>query len=185
MILETLIRTYGYWAVLVGTFLEGETILVLGGLSAHLGYLKLSWVIAAAFCGTLAGDQLYFFLGRRHGRSWLERRPSWRARVAKVTALLERHQTWLTLGFRFLYGLRTVTPFAIGLSGVSAVRFALLNAIGALAWATAIAVLGYAFGRAVEAVIGEVKRYEVEIMGLVIMGGAAAWLLAWRRQRRR
>ncbi len=68
MTLEILIRNYGYWAVLVGTFLEGETILVLGGLSAHLGYLKLPWVIAAAFCGTLPGDQLYFFLGRRRRR---------------------------------------------------------------------------------------------------------------------
>jgi len=45
MTLESVIDTYGYVAVLIGTCLEGETILVLGG----RGYLALPWVIVAAF----------------------------------------------------------------------------------------------------------------------------------------
>lgn len=45
MSLEYLIDTYGYPAILIGTFLEGETILVLGGIVAKLGYLKLPWVM--------------------------------------------------------------------------------------------------------------------------------------------
>ena len=66
MSLETMIATYGYGAVLVGTFLEGETVVLLGGFAAHRGYLDLPWVIAVAFAGSLLGDQLYFYLGRRH-----------------------------------------------------------------------------------------------------------------------
>jgi hypothetical protein len=31
MSIESLIDTYGYLAVLIGTFVEGETVLVLGG----------------------------------------------------------------------------------------------------------------------------------------------------------
>jgi membrane protein DedA with SNARE-associated domain len=42
MTLESILDTYGYLAVLVGTFLEGETILVLGGVAAHRGYLQNS-----------------------------------------------------------------------------------------------------------------------------------------------
>ncbi len=64
MTLESFIQTYGYLALLVGTFLEGETILVLAGFAAHLGYLNLPWVILVAFVGTLSGDQLFFYLGR-------------------------------------------------------------------------------------------------------------------------
>ena len=55
-----MIENYGYAAILVGTFLEGETILVLAGLAAQLGYLTLSGVILAAFLGSLSGDQLFF-----------------------------------------------------------------------------------------------------------------------------
>ncbi|HYB20914.1 MAG TPA: hypothetical protein VEH09_08285 [Thermodesulfobacteriota bacterium] len=41
MIPERLFDTYGYWAILVGTFFEGETVLILGGFVASQGYLNL------------------------------------------------------------------------------------------------------------------------------------------------
>ena len=44
MTLEDLIGTYGYWAILVGTFLRGETTLILGGFAASRGYLALPFV---------------------------------------------------------------------------------------------------------------------------------------------
>lgn len=59
MSLESLVTSYGYPAVLVGTFLEGETILVLAGFLAHRGYLDLPLVILTAFLGTFTGDQLF------------------------------------------------------------------------------------------------------------------------------
>ena len=82
--LESLITQYGYPILFIGTFLEGETVLVLGGVAAHLGYLSLDGVIACGFSGTLFGDQLYFFLGRRHGQSLLQRRPTWQKRAERV-----------------------------------------------------------------------------------------------------
>ena len=61
--LESIIDTYGYVAVTIGTFFEGETILVIAGFAAHQGYMKLPGVIIAAFIGTVFGDQLFFYLG--------------------------------------------------------------------------------------------------------------------------
>ena len=63
MDLLSIIENYGYAAILIGTFLEGETILVLAGVAAHQGYLVLTWVIIAAFVGSLCGDQLFFLFG--------------------------------------------------------------------------------------------------------------------------
>jgi len=88
--LESLIETYGYLAILIGTFLEGETILVLGGFAAHRGYLALPWVILAAFIGSLCGDQLFFYLGRKHSQMILAKRQSWQSRIETASlALLE------------------------------------------------------------------------------------------------
>ena len=42
---------YGYWAVLGGTLLEGEVVLLLAGFAAQQGVLYLPAVIAVAFCG--------------------------------------------------------------------------------------------------------------------------------------
>jgi len=68
-IMETFLQTYGYWDILIGTFLEGETILVLGGLAAHMGYMDLSGVILSAFTGSLCGDQLFSSWGAATARS--------------------------------------------------------------------------------------------------------------------
>ena len=177
MSLESIIQTYGYWALMIGTFFEGETILVIGGFAAHRGYLSLPLVILAAFIGTLAGDQLYFFIGRKKGNAFLDKRPSWKPHMEKVHILLERYQALLILGFRFLYGLRTVTPFVLGMSRVKTANFIMLNVVGALVWAALFGTGGYLFGAALEIFLEDIKRYErLTFLGM-FLAGLAVWVL--------
>ena len=176
MSLQELISTYGYAAIGIGTFLEGETILILGGFSAHRGYLELPWVILCAFAGTFFGDQFYFYFGRAKGQGWLKKRPGWQQKSEKVFLLLAKHQVLLILGFRFLYGLRSVTPFVIGMAGISPARFFVLNFIGALVWAVTFGAMGYLFGHALEIVIDDIKRYELLFFGGLIAISLALWL---------
>ncbi|PWB76383.1 MAG: DedA family protein [Holophagae bacterium] len=184
--IEHLISTYGYLAILVGTFLEGETILVIAGFAAHRGYLGLPQVIAAACAGTVAGDQLFFYLGRSRSQWLLRRRPSWKVPIERVRRMLDRHQLAVVLGFRFLYGVRTVTPFAIGMSGFPPLRFLILNLVGAATWAAVIGSLGYLFGHSLELVLGDLRRYELKIMlGLAVAGAVAGlWRFGSIRRRR-
>lgn len=177
MTLEHAIDSYGYFALVVGTFLEGETILVLGGIAAKLGYLRLPWVIVSAFLGTLMGDQLFFHLGRRQGQAFLLKHPKWHARAEKAHRMLERHRILIIIGFRFLYGFRTVTPFVIGMSRVPVLQFLLLNIIGAAAWATVFGSLGYAFGQGLELILGDIRHYEKAVLTLVMVTGLAVWLV--------
>jgi membrane protein DedA with SNARE-associated domain len=183
--LEHLIATYGYLAVAVGSFLEGETVLVVAGFAAHRGYMDFRCVVLAAFLGSLAGDQLYFFLGRKHGAALLARRPRWQARAAKVHRLLERRPALFIIAFRFgiVWGFRTVAPFVIGMSHVPTSRFALFNTIGAAAWALSVGALGYFFGHALQLVLGDVKRFELEAFLFLVAVGAGLWL--WRSLRNR
>lgn len=185
MTVEQLIATYGYLAVVVGTILEGETVLVLAGFAAHRGYMHFRYVLLAAFLGSLTGDQLYFFLGRKHGAALLARRPRWQANAARVHRILERRQALFIIAFRFglLYGFRAVAPFVIGMSRVPTSRFVLFNAIGAAAWALSIGALGYFFGHALELMLGDVKRYELEAFLFLVAIGAGLWL--WRFVRNR
>ena len=175
MDLQSMIENYGYAAILVGTFLEGETILVLAGLAAQQGYLNLSGVILAAFLGSLSGDQLFFYLGRKHSRAVLARRPAWKEKAEKVHKIMNRFQTLIILSFRFLYGLRTVTPFVIGMSPVSVKKFMALNAVGALVWAAAFGTGGYLFGRALELFIGKIKHYEAQVFAGIALLGLLVW----------
>ncbi|HUV21114.1 MAG TPA: DedA family protein, partial [Gammaproteobacteria bacterium] len=102
--LESLLTEYGYPVLLIGTFFEGETVMVLGGVAAHLAYLSLGWVIVCGFAGTLSGDHLYFFPGRRYGPKFLASHPDWQARSQRVYRIMDKYPVLLILGFRFLYG---------------------------------------------------------------------------------
>lgn len=176
MDLQQLIVDYGYWALLIGTFLEGETILVIAGFLAYSGYFQLPWVILTAFAGTFAGDQSFFYLGRYKGIAFLEKRPLWHSKTDKVFDLLHRHQIKVVLGFRFLYGVRNVTPFVIGASRMHPGKFFLLNGLGAALWAATVGYLGFEFGDVAEVILGEIKHYEMHfLLGLVAIGAVLFW----------
>lgn len=175
MPLEILIQKYGYLAIFIGAFLEGETILIIGGFAANRGYLMLPNVIFTAFLGTLFADQLFFFIGRFKGREFLDRRPKWQRKAEKAQRLLEKYQTMVIIGFRFIYGIRTVTPFVLGMSTVKTWRFAYLNILSALAWATGIGTAGYFFGMTVSAILENIRQYE----RIIILGIAVIGLIIW------
>jgi membrane protein DedA with SNARE-associated domain len=180
--MEELVKQYGYVILFIGTLAEGETVLVLAGFLAHRGYLELPWVILIAFLGTLAIDQLLFYLGYFKGLPFLNRRPRWRAKYARVQALFNQYQTPIILGFRFLYGLRTVTPFVIGLSKVPPIRFLFLNAVGAFVWAVVVGFLGYSLGHVLEAYLVRIRRYEIWIMGAIAAIGLLVWIIHLKRR---
>ncbi|MBM3985900.1 MAG: DedA family protein, partial [Planctomycetes bacterium] len=183
--LETMISEYGYAAVLIGTFLEGESILVIAGYFAHMGRLELPTVMLCAFVGSLISDQLAFFIGRRWGMRWIERSASRKARFERARSLVDRHQTLMTLTFRFLYGLRNVIPFALGMSRMRVGKYMVLNVIGAAVWAVALSAGGYALGEAFEVVIDDVassKKWFLVVLCLLAVG---FWVFTHLRTRRR
>ena len=177
------IAQYGYWAVLVGTFLEGETIVVLAGYAAHRGYLSAPIVAGAAFAGSLAGDQLAYLLGHYFQSTVLSRRKSWLRRMTQIKAWFDRHSILVMLGFRFVYGIRTITPFAIGTMKVPARIFTPLNALGALVWAPLFTWLGYAFGQVASLVLARAHKYEPFVMAAIVIVGACAAVAHALRQR--
>ncbi|GAB4512436.1 MAG: DedA family protein [Sulfuricaulis sp.] len=183
--LSELIRNYGYLAILIGTFLEGETILLLGGLAAHMGFLELPWVMAAALTGSFTGDQLYFYIGRRYGPRIIARRLSWQESAEKVYRHLHRHQNLLIFSFRFFYGLRNVTPFAVGAAGISRSRFFILNLIGAVVWVVAFAAAGYLSGEAFRLMLSDFRHYELYVLLGLLAAGVLFWLITLIRRRRR
>jgi len=157
--------TYGYLAVFLGTLLEGETVLLLGGYAAHRGHLSLPLVMVVAFAGSLLGDQTMFWLGHRYGRRILTRWPGLEPRVARVKPLLDRFGNVFALIFRFFYGIRNVTPLAMSIGGFPPRRFLALNVLGAGVWAAVVSTVGYVFGEAAEAALPHTHHYQ--LVGLV------------------
>lgn len=180
-----LLATYGYWAIFIGCLLEGETILILGGMAAHQHVLKLMPVIGYASLAGMLGDQLLFWAGRYFGERLLPRLHKQQAAIDKVTSLIQHHPTVSIFSVRFLYGMRLVGPMVIGASKVSPLKFACINLVGAVVWATLFASAGYWAGEFLERVLGDLKPYRLPIaLGVVALVVAVGLIRHFRAKRK-
>ncbi len=157
---------------------------MIGGMSAHRGLFALPAVWLTVLLATLIADQGLFFAGRlAKDRPWVARIRSG-PHFAKAQARFERHPQAYVLLFRFLYGLRTVSPLLIGTSGFSRARFAILNLIAAILWSTLFVGLGYAFGFGIEELFDRIPRFEEWLPYLLIpVGVGLLWKICVRRVR--
>jgi len=183
MSVSSLVAQYGYAFVFACALAEGESVLLAAGFAAHRGMLKLHEVMAVAFVAAALGDQLCFYLGRRHGAKLLARFPKLQAQLRRVEPMLADHPNAAILSLRFLYGLRTAGPIALGALGVSRWRFALLNLLSAALWAVAFSLLGYQFGHALDRLAPQLRSAEEAVL-VALLCTALLWTL-WRRHRAR
>lgn len=180
-----LIISHGYWLIAAGCLFEGETVLLLAGFAAHSGHLDWRAVVAVAAVFAFAGDEIAYWLGRRHGGWVLRRWPALERHSARVRALLARRHGLAIVLLRFAYGLRVAGPVIVGMSGVPPARFAAFNALGAVLWAPLIAGLGWSFGAAAERLLGELHRVEGWLLLALAVAALIAGAVARRRQAKR
>ena len=181
--ISALVASYGYFAVFIGTLIEGETILIAAGYAAHRGLLDWPLVVVVAIAGGMLGDQLAFVLGRWRGEALFARVPALAERKERVFSLLARYDVLFILSVRFIYGLRIAGPVILGSSRMSMRRFALFNMIGAALWAVVIAGAGWFFGAALESLLTDIKKIEEAVLVGILVAGAGFWL--WRRRKNR
>lgn len=170
-----------YLILFFGSLVEGESFVLTAGYLAHKGFLSFPAIVVISFCGSVGADQILFFLGRHYGQPMIDRHPKWKPRADKAFRLLHKYNVWFIMGFRFIYGIRTLSPFIIGASGISIKRFAVLNVISGAFWALTSCGAGYAIGyffsdaieEAFHTIVHYQKLFFVALLLLVVAG--VAW----------
>jgi membrane-associated protein len=143
-----LISRHGLLAVLVGTFFEGEGVLLAASVLAERGLLSPVGVWLTAALGAWAGHLLWFSAGRRLGRRLLTRFRRLAAKAAEADRIVEAHPKAAIFLLQYLYGIRMAGALALGLTAFSWRRFALYQAANCLVWAALLTALGYLVGAA-------------------------------------
>lgn len=182
MDINGLVAQYGYLAVIAGSIAEGETVTLLGGVAAHQGLLKLPFVIAAAACGGMIGDQVLFFVGRYFGQPILGRFSRYQNKIEQAQSLIRRHPYLFVIGCRFMYGFRIIGPVIIGASRLSPGIFIGLNILSSLLWASLFVTLGYIGGELINpwlAYLDHHLKYGLWIViVLILVVAGRLWLKA-------
>lgn len=181
---ETLLSEYGYIAVFVGTFLEGESSLLAAGFFAQQGFLQLPIVVLIAFFGSLTGQMFWFLLGRYQGAKLRVKFPKLEKQFAKAVRLLDRFGVKAIFVSQYVYGFRIPASIVFGLSGISLIRFFLCQAISCAGWSIIVATLGYTSGEAIERLLGRTEHLERYGLAIVVIGILLFYLYTRQREKK-
>lgn len=180
----------GYPAAALGILIEsagipfpGEAMLLAVAALAAAGHLDIRIVIAFGAIGAIAGADLGYAAGYYGGRPFVERfgrtlrlNPS---HLARSELFFTRHGRYAIVLGRFVVGLRTWASVLAGMARMPFWSFQLFSAIGGIAWAIVIGLVGYLLGhnwKLVERVISYLG-----LGGLAVIVVGLGGLLLFRR----
>ncbi|MBK7652818.1 MAG: DedA family protein [Flammeovirgaceae bacterium] len=171
--MENFLDQYGYLALLVGTFFEGETAILMASSLIYRGLFDFHLTILAAFLGSFISDWIYYLIGRLNGKYFLAKRPKLKAKVMPVTNFFHKHKLQILLSYRFLYGFRIIIPLVVGMSGIRPITYLFYSTLAGLLWATLVSTAGYWVGRLLNL---QAKAFEDNFI-FIVLGFATFGLL--------
>jgi membrane protein DedA with SNARE-associated domain len=174
-------RLWEYLSLGATGIITEEATPLIGGLAARSRNLELGAVGLWVAGGTwLAGLGLYY-IGRLRGR-WARRRwPRLRIVMIRAFKIVRRHPWRSSLAVRWAFGLRLTLPIACGAARVPTVPFMIGSAISCLTWAFTFTMLGWAFGQTAMIALGHVRRYEKDLVAIIII---AVVVIFWVMRKR-
>jgi membrane protein DedA with SNARE-associated domain len=174
--MEELITRYGLIAVFVGAAIEGDMVVILSGVAAHLQLLHFPAALAVGWLGAVVADCVWYAVGRNRAVQARQTK-AYRLVGPRIEALVARLGASEIVIARWIFGTRVASMLFWGIRGMPFARFVALDAIGCAIWATVLASLGYAFSGSAAVLVGEVKRVEMWLLIALIAAGAGTVLV--------
>jgi membrane protein DedA with SNARE-associated domain len=161
--LTQVMTSHGYLALIIFAFIEAccipissEITFAFAGVIAfeHPDKFTIAAVIIIGTIAELAGSTLAYAVGRRGGRSLLEKYGKWvlisHSDLDRAERFFAGRGTWAVAVARALPLVRCFAGFGAGVVEVPMLPFAIFNLIGTLVWTTALTLLGYNLGSTVD-----------------------------------
>ena len=147
----------------IGLPIPAVPILLAAGALAGAGKLNLAAAVTLSVVACLAGDLIWYELGRHRGRHALNLlcrislEPD--SCVRRTENFFTRHGIRALIMAKFIPGLSTITPALAGLFGVGMKRFVFYNGLGALLWTVAFIGPGFLFSAQLEQIAGQTAHF--------------------------
>ena len=140
---------YAESGLLIGFFFPGDTLLLTAGIFAAQGHLNITEVIAVIAFAAILGDNVGYLIGKRYGRGLFKKKDGVFFRqdyVQRAERFYERWGSRTMLFSHFVPVVRTFAPPVAGVAKMDHKKFFFFDAIGIIAWAFTVTMVGYWFG---------------------------------------
>ncbi|HPQ40489.1 MAG TPA: VTT domain-containing protein [bacterium] len=175
-----LLEHYGLWALAIGAFFQGYTLVILAGLFVSQRLLDGSDVILVSAVSAWIGHWFFYGVGRwLHRRRHYVRNPRINRQLNSLNHSIDIHP-WIAVFFtQYGYGVRILGAVAFGLSRVRKSWFAVAQSLNCAIWAAVLFAVGYGAGIGLFEFSGNACK-----SGLMAATAACAAVMFIRRRRR-
>ncbi len=179
------VSDYGYLAVFIWTFIEGETVFLAAAALAAAGVLTPPGVILSAAAGAFSGHLCFFAVGRRYGLRIIERFPALHRRRGQFERIFHDYAHWSIFVFQYLYGTRIAAAILFGTTAIPFARFCWLQLVNCLSWSLVVYTIGHLLGMAGMVVLERFGKIGLIVAVIVALCLVATSALGLKRAHRR
>jgi membrane protein DedA with SNARE-associated domain len=198
----SVMTSHGYLALIILAFVEAccipissEITFALAGWLASPASpvpdhrLSLALVIGIGALAEMGGSLTSYAVGRRGGRTLLDRYGKWvlvsHTDLDRAERLFAGRGSWVVAVARALPLVRCFASFGAGVVETPALPFAIFSLIGTAAWASALSLLGYNLGDTVTKFFHSFTVVSVVLVVVLLLGLIAHRVHAVRKDRHR
>ncbi len=168
--MEDIIKDWGYIALFLYSFGGGFVGLVVAGVLSYSGELNIVVSIIIAGTSNFIGDQFLFYMARTNKQYANDTMKRYGRKVALAHLLMRRYGSLVVFIQKYVYGIKTLIPLAMGLTKYSFQKFTIYNAFAAVAWSIIVGSISYMMGEIILTYAEEYKYYGIAIILAIVFG---------------
>lgn len=166
--LRGFIQDWGYIALFLYSFGGGFVGLVIAGVLSYAGDLNIVISIIVAGSANFVGDQFLFMLARNNKLYAKDMMKKYGRKVALAHIMMRKYGSPVVFIQKYIYGIKTLIPLAMGLTKYSARKFIIFNAFATIVWALIVGYTSYFMGEVILNLADEFKIYGIAVILLII-----------------
>lgn len=162
------LSTYGYIILFFYSLGGGMVALIAAGVLSYVGEMDIFLCIIIASIANFIGDSLLFYLSRYNKKEFMPYLRKQRRNLALAHILLKRYGSKIIFIKKYIYGVKTLVPIAIGFTKYPFKKFSILNAFASVLWGLVVGLLSYFAGDLLQRAYGKITQNPL-IMPLIIL----------------
>ena len=164
--MEEFIKEWGYIALFLYSFGGGFVGLVIAGVLSFAGDLNLYISIMVAITANFLGDQFLFFIARGNKAYAKGMMKNYGRKIALAHIMMRKYGSFVVFIQKYIYGIKTLIPLAMGLTKYSYFKFSVLNIFASIIWGL---IVGFASFKAGEYILSTADDFKYVGLGIVVV----------------
>lgn len=170
-------QSWGYLILFMYSLGGGYIGIVAAGILSSLGNMDIGISILIAFVGNAFGSSALTFLGRYQKKDILKYFSKHRRKLALVHVWMKKYGILLIFASKYLYGIKTIVPLAVGISKYNLKKYLIVNIISCGLWALIVGILAFVASEFIKHIFEKIDSVSYLMPVFLVIIALLVWLL--------